>query len=242
MSVCGKRVRLRWCFFAACGAQNYFTRALPALFTSENTLANTCARVRGAHGVNNGRFQMAIPKTTKPPLLGEGFEGVSSLHDAGGGDTNSGIVARRPKPGKRRHTTTTVGGRRRPRGDQRKSQRLVDYDGKHKGPMHYIVRLAQPEHEDAWLFVYVDGEPSMATAVPSQRRLRAARVCRGTVARRRASAFGAGALVGRKPRLKNARQDDDRNALRRGAGSLCGHHDGASDAPSRVVDTRMAGR
>ena len=100
---------------------------------------------------------MGISKTTKPSLSGEGFEGVFSLHDAGGGDTNGGIVARRAKTGKRRYTTTTVGGRRR---DQRKSQWLVDYEGKHKRPTHYIVRLAQPEHEGAWLLVYVDGEPA----------------------------------------------------------------------------------
>jgi hypothetical protein len=37
-----------------------------------------------------------------------------------------------------------------------------DYEGRHEGPMHYIVRLLQPEHEEAWLIgKFVDGEPEM---------------------------------------------------------------------------------
>ena len=171
---------------------------------------------------------MGISKTTKPSLSGEGFEGVFSLHDAGGGDTNGGIVARRAKTGKRRYTTTTVGGRRR---DQRKSQWLVDYEGKHKRPTHYIVRLAQPEHEGAWLLVYVDGEPAWRPLcqVSDGSELHE---CAARCARRRASTFDAGTMVGETPSSKTP----DRTmtaTLCAAVPGVCGRHDGVSDAPPR---------
>ena len=43
-----------------------------------------------------------------------------------------------------------------------KPRGLPDYEGKHEGPMRYVVRLAQPEHAEAWLLdKFSDGDPEM---------------------------------------------------------------------------------